>query len=100
MYTINQAFGIGQVTESNDQFTTVYFEDVDKTKKLITSHITIYATIEEAELALNPEMSNEEAAATWSECQKEQEAYNKGLVSMAFLREYNADMARRQAKHI
>jgi hypothetical protein len=36
MYTINQTFGIGEVIETNADFTTVYFEEVDQEKKMVT----------------------------------------------------------------
>lgn len=100
MYTINQKFGIGQVIETNENFTTVYFEEIDQEKKLITSLVTLYATIEEAEKALNPEISNEKKEAAYQEMKKEQEAYNQGTAANAFLREYNAEAAKKLKRYI
>jgi hypothetical protein len=99
-YTINQMFGIGEVIETNEDFTTVYFEEVDKEKKMVTSLLTFYNTIEEAEKALNPELSNEEKEASYSEMKAENEAYKAGLAANAWVREYNAECSKNLKKHI
>jgi len=100
MYTINKNFGIGQVIETNTEVTKVYFEEVDKEKTLITSMVTFYNTLEEAEIALNPELSDDEKDATYSEMKAADEAFKKGAEMSNWLRQHNADAAKKLMKNI
>lgn len=100
MYTINQKFGIGKVVEQDEKFVTIYFEEMDETKKLLLSVVTLYPTIEEAENALNPEMSAEEKEAAYAEIQAEDERYRQGGIALAWLREYNAECSKKLMRHI
>jgi hypothetical protein len=100
MYTINQKFGIGEVIETNADFTTVYFEEVDQEKKMVTSLLTFYTSVEDAEKALNPELSISELEEIASQNAMEAQKYNEGLAASAFLREYNAEAAKNLKKHI
>lgn len=100
MYTVHAKFGIGEVIDTNDKTVTVYFEEVDQTKTLITSCVVLYATIEEAENALNPELSNEEREELGAELLAESEAYKKGMAAHAWLREYNAECSKKLMRNI
>jgi hypothetical protein len=100
MYIINKNFGIGQVIETNSEVTKVYFEEVGKEKTLITSMVTFYNTLDEAEIALNPELSEEEMDATYSEMKAADEAFKKGAEMNNWLREQNAESAKKLMKNI
>jgi hypothetical protein len=62
MYTINKSNGIGQVVSENEKSYSVYFADTDKTCTLLKAFTTTYATEQEAEIALNPELTAQDMA--------------------------------------
>lgn len=53
MYIANEMFGIGEIISQDAKFSMVFFEDSNKTKKLISSLLITYSTEEAAEEALN-----------------------------------------------
>lgn len=100
MYTAHSKFGIGEVIESTDNKVTIYFPEEDVTKILLASLVTIYATIEEAELAINTELTNEEKEASYAEIKAADEDYKKGQAANAWLRDYNYECSKKLMKHI
>jgi hypothetical protein len=100
MYTTHSKFGIGEVIETSGNMITVYFDEVEQTKNLIAANVTIYSTIEEAEMSLNTEMSNEEKEAYAAELQNEDDAYKRGQIANAWLRDYNAECSKNLMRNI
>jgi hypothetical protein len=100
MYITHSKFGIGEVIENNGNMITVYFDEVEQTKSLIAANVTIYATIEEAEMSLNTEMSNEEKEAYGAELQNEADAYKRGQIATAWLRNYNSECSKNLMRNI
>lgn len=67
MFITNKVNGIGEILSQDATMTTVYWADTDKTNKMITAYLpTTYATIEEAECALNPKDDAETMEAIYS----------------------------------
>jgi len=100
MFTINKNYGIGEVIEMTDTMVKVYFPDEDLEKSLMRSFTTLYNTREEAELALNPEMTVEEVSLRMADMAKENKIRVEGAKSQQWLEETNHAMAVRQMKNI
>lgn len=67
MYVINQSKGIGEVVDVLENAYVVYFEETDEEKKLLKAFTKTYETIEEAELALNPAITEEDVESVIAE---------------------------------
>lgn len=92
MFTINQTNGIGEVIAQDEKTVTVYFSDTDKESKMLIQFVKIYNTYEEAEMALNPEMTNEEAELRASDAREEERIMKAGRIAQA-----NIEIANRES---
>ena len=100
MFTINKNYGIGEVIEINDTMVKVYFAEEDLEKSLLKSFTTIYSTREEAELALNPKLTEEEVSLRIADIAEEKRIRVEGAKAQQWLEENNREMAIRQMKNI
>lgn len=100
MYTINQKNGIGEVISQDETLYTVYFEETDRTSKLLKSLTTTYDSIEAAELALNPEMTEDEAVAHIAAIEAEKEIMRAGAAAQARLEEINIEASKKLMRNI
>jgi len=100
MYTINKTNGIGQVIDEDATTYTVYFEETDKTSKLLKDMVKVYASIEDAEMALNPELTNEEKRVIYNESKKDQEIMKAGVAAQHRLEEMQIETSKRLMKNI
>lgn len=89
-FTINRNFGIGQVMNIENGKVEVYFSEVDETKTLIEKFTKFYDTEMDAYLALNPEMTEEEAQAIFTEIKEEERASREGANIIAQMEENRA----------
>jgi hypothetical protein len=93
MYTINKNFGIGTVQNIENGKVTVYFQEEDLTKILLENFTTIYSTYQAAILALDPEMTEEEANARYSDIVEEERIRIEGAKAQLWLEETNREAA-------
>jgi hypothetical protein len=100
MYVANKKFGIGQVESIDNGKVTVYFEDEDVTKVLVEMLVTIYESIEEAEIALNPEMSEEEKAEILAKIEADKVASSEAKAAMNRIEEINREASINLMKNI
>ena len=100
MYTVSQKFGIGQVESIENGKVTVYFAEEDVTKVLIEKLTTIYSTIEAAELALNPEMTQEESNEILANIEAGKKAAIEGRNASNLLQMHNAESSKKLMKNI
>lgn len=100
MFTINKNYGIGEVIEMTDTMVKVYFADEDLTKSLLKSFTTIYRTIEEAELALNPELTEDEKDEILANIEEEKRIMSEGRAASQRLEEINLEASRKLMRNI
>lgn len=100
MYTINQKNGIGEVTSEDATIYTVYFEETDRTVKLLKKLTTIYTSIEAAEAVLNPEMTEQEASVRMASMEHEKEIIKNGATARARLEEINIESSKKLMRNI
>lgn len=100
MFTINKNYGIGEVIEMTDTMVKVYFAEEDLTKSLLKSFTTIYNTIEEAELALNPELTEAEMNARIADAEEEKRIMSAGVAASKRIEEINLEASKNLMKHI
>lgn len=87
MYTTHRTFGIGKVESIENGTVTVYFEDEDKTCKVMEKFTKIYSTIEEAEIALNPELTEEDRIRITAEAEADRKIMAEGSKASEYLYE-------------
>lgn len=100
MYTINKTNGIGEVIAQDENSLTVYFSETDKTSKLLKSFTKVYATLEEAELALNPELTEKEAMEIVADAKEEERIMNEGKLAQARLEVIYAESSKKLMRNI
>jgi hypothetical protein len=100
MYTINKKFGIGQVEEISNGMVTVYFADEDVTKELVQAYTTIYSTLEEAERALNPELTEEDMNNIAASIAQENQIMADGTRAQHMLEAYHIEESKKLMKNI
>lgn len=100
MFTINKKYGIGEVIEVTDTLVKVYFADEDLEKSLLKSFTTIYTTIEEAQVALNPEMTEGEASLRMSDMAEEKRVSIEGAKAQSWIEDKNREIALNQIKNL
>lgn len=100
MYVINQSKGIGEVIEVLENAFVVYFEETDEEKKLLKAFTKTYETIEEAELALNPELTEEGVAEINAELEAEKLRKSEALKAARFIEEHNLEVSKNLMKNI
>lgn len=100
MYVINQSKGIGEVIEVLENAFVVYFEETDEEKKLLKVFTKTYETIEEAELALNPELTKEDVKEINAELAAEKIRKSEALKSARFMEEHNLEVSKKLMKNI
>lgn len=100
MYAINKTNGIGEVVSQDENTYTIYFEETDKTSKLLKDMVKVYASIEDAERALNPELTNEEKISIYNEVKKEQEIMRAGVAAQHRLEEIQIETSKRLMRNI
>ena len=83
MFTSHKKFGIGEVVENNGTMVTSYYSEIDENKSTLLSITKIYATEEAAELALNPEFTEEELNARIADLEEEKRIMRVGAIAMA-----------------
>lgn len=93
MYTANKTNGIGQVTSEDATTYTVYFEETDKTCRLLKDLTKIYATSEEAEKSL--EMTNEQKESYVENMKAEEQVIRKGIAASAHLSDINRENSKK-----
>lgn len=94
MFIVNKINGIGEILSSNETSYKVYFSETDKTTTMLAEFMpAIYATLEEAELALNPKDNEETMNAIYAaSVQADAEIANNNGAS-AWLSEKNKENA-------
>lgn len=100
MYTINKNKGIGEVIESNDTMLIVFFSETRETKELLKSYTKVYATYQDAMIALDPEMTEDEANKRYAEMQAENAAEKERKAAISRMEEMNAASSQELKKHI
>jgi hypothetical protein len=100
MYTINRNYGIGQIIEENETMITVYFEESDIEKKLLKEFTTTYATIQEAELALNPELTEADMIEINAIEEAKAQVLREGAIAARRLEEIEIERSINLKKHI
>jgi pentose-5-phosphate-3-epimerase len=100
MFTINKQKGIGEIKEIANGMVTVYFEETDETKKLVEQYTTIYATREEAEIALNPEMTEQDIAEILERVEEEKRIMADGTKASKWLEAHNIEASKKLMKNI
>lgn len=100
MFTISSKYGIGQVEKIENGMVTVYFEDEDVTKTLAQAFTKIYDTYEAADLALNPEMTQEDADAIMAGIAEEKRIMSEGAKAQRWIEEHNIEASKRLMRNI
>lgn len=100
MYAINKKYGIGKVEEIVNGKVTVYFDEVDKRVTLLQEFVKIYETIEDAEDALNPELTEDDKVAILAKIEEDAEIMRKGIAAQHRLEEINMEASKKLKKYI
>lgn len=100
MYTINKSLGIGKVESIENGNVTVYFEEVEQTKVLLEKFTKIYNTYEEAEIALNPDLTEEEVAEIMAKIEDDKRIMREGAIAMKDIEAHNIEASKELMKHI
>jgi hypothetical protein len=87
MYTINKSYGIGKVESIENGTVTSYYDQADKTCKTLEKFTKLYSTIEEAELALNPELTEEDNASFAEQSEADRKIMIEGSKASEFMYE-------------
>jgi hypothetical protein len=85
MYTINKSYGIGKVESIENGTIVSYYDEADKTCKTLEKFTKVYSTIEEAELALNPTLTEEDKAAFAAESESDRKIMIEGSKASEFM---------------
>lgn len=100
MFVINQQKGIGEVLEVLENAYLVYFEETDEEKKLLKAFTTIYNTIEDAELALNPELSSEDVEDILTNIEENKRQAIEANKAAQWLEEHNIEASKKLMRNI
>lgn len=99
-YVANSKLGIGEILNNDGKTIEVYFEEVDQTKKMLLDFVKTYETLEEAELSLNPEMTEEIASKVIATIEADKKIMADGKKAYFFMENHNIEASKKLMKNI